>query len=752
MSVASRRILLASFLLLACHASEPRPEVGLAPAGKQLLTLEQTTGQGEKVDFTGELPRYSWAPDGVHLLLQEKERSVWIDPSTWKESEPKIEEEKSAEKEAETLAKALVAAGADEKEAKKVSPSSTSRAANGGVLVELADLWWVKDGAARRLASAAEGEVELAELSPDGEHVAFVQANDLVVVDTASSARRELTQDGSANVLNGKLDWVYQEEVYGRGDFKGFWWSPDSKYVAFLRLDETKVYDFTLVDNIQEGNFRVEAEVTRYPKVGDPNPVVALGIARASEAASVRWVDLSGHAQDEPLVVRVDWAPGGWLLYMLQDRIQTWLELCAADPATAASRALLRESSQGWVNRSEPARWLADGTFLLLSERTGQRHVYRYRADGTLIGAVTSGDWSVGSIDAVDEKRALVWFTGTRDGAIDSNLYRVGLDGTGLVRLTQAPGRHDPSWNGARTLFLDRFSSLSEPPRLVLCDAEGALVRELGSATAPDLESYATSRWERLEIPARDGFVLDAAVLPPVDFDRSRRYPVWLPTYSGPDAPSVSNSWNGSSWYQFLAQNGVMVFQVNVRSASGKGQGVIESCYKQLGVQELRDLEDAVDWLCNHRSADPARIGITGGSYGGFMAAYALTHSDRFALGLAASGVYDWRMYDTIYTERYMSTPALNADGYARTSVIEAAAKLKGHLVLTHGEMDDNVHLQNAVQLIYALEKAGKDFDFVLYPQSRHGIERSLRPYDRRLTWHKIQEHLLGMEPGVDAR
>jgi dipeptidyl-peptidase-4 len=743
MHIAPPRSLVASLLLAACHASAPRPQVALGVPGKQRLTLEQTLGQGESVDFTGELPDYDWAPDGVHLVLAEKERELWIDPSTWAESAPPAEAGQGADDDG--VAAALRAAGVPDELLEKLPPSATTRTADGAALVEVGgELWWVESGAARLLASSDDGAIELAELAPDGEHAAFVQANDLVVVDTAGGARRELTRDGSGDVLNGKLDWVYQEEIYGRGDFKGFWWSPDSRRVAFLRLDETRVHDFTVMDHIEEGHFRVKAEVTRYPKVGDPNPLAALGVADLAEPADpVRWIDLTAHAADEPLVVRVEWAPGGELVYALQDRTQTWLELLAADPGTGASRTLLRESSSGWVNRGEPPRWLADGGFLWLSERTGQRHIYRHRADGSLAGAITSGAWSVGSLDHVDEARGLVWFTGTRDGAIDVNLYRVGLDGANLVRLTRAPGRHDVRWNGARTLFLDRWSSLAEPPRLALFGAEGELVRELGTANAPDRERYGTARWERLEIPARDGFVLDAAVLAPVGFDPARRHPVWLPTYSGPDAPSVSNSWNGSSWYQFLAQNGVMVFQVNVRSASNKGQQVTESCYRRLGVQELADLEDAVDWLCAHRSADPARIGISGGSYGGFMAAYALTHSDRFALGVAASGVYDWRMYDTIYTERYMSTPERNPEGYAASSVVAAAASLKGHLVITHGEMDDNVHLQNAIQLVYELEKAGKDFDFVLYPQSRHGIERSLRPFDRRTTWRAIREHLV---------
>jgi dipeptidyl-peptidase-4 len=747
------RLIPLALLSSACQ-SPARSALG-EPSAKGRLTLEQTMGQGEHVDFSGELPKYSWASDGVHLVLETKdgelEKKVWIDPAPWTESAPAGEQpERGAEREQEKALEkafeaALTASGLDEKLAKKARgvKAAPNGAASGHVE---GALWWAKDGVARELVSAKAGELELEERSPDGRRLALVQTNDLVLVDLENGASTEVTTDGSADIFNGKLDWVYQEEIFGRGDFKGFWWSPDSQRLAVLRLDETEVHDFTVVDNIVPGNFRVQPEVTRYPKVGDPNPVVALGLVDAAHPTSVRWIDLTAQATEEPLIVRVDWAPSGELFFQLQDRVQTWLELVAVDPATLATRTLLRETSQGWVNRGEAPRWLADGTFLWLSERTGQRHFYRYQASGTLVGSITSGDWSVRDFQELDEAKGQLWFSANRDGAIDDNLYRVGLDGHGLVRLTSGPGRHSVRWNPARTMFLDRVSSLSEPARLALCDGDGRVLRALGTASAPDLERYATSRWERLRIPTRDGFELDAALLPPVDFDPARRYPVWLPTYSGPDAPSVSNAWNGSSWYQFLAENGVMTLQVNVRSASGKGQAVTESCYRQLGVQELRDLEDAVDWVCEHRSGDEQHVGITGGSYGGFMSAYALTHSDRFALGLAASGVYDWRMYDTIYTERYMSTPDKNQDGYEQTSVVAAAASLKGHLVITHGEMDDNVHMQNAIHLIYALEKADRDFEFVLYPQSRHGIDRELRWFDRRLTWRLIQEHLLAQE------
>jgi dipeptidyl-peptidase-4 len=728
-------------LLSSCTASPSATSVDL---GRKRLTLEQTLGQGERVDFTGELPDVRWAHDGRHLERREGERTVWVDPVTWSESEPQPAEVKAED----DLGPALVAAGVPEARAKRVSPRSVRRAADGTAVTTIdGALWMVRAGQARQLAGGEEDECELPDLSPDGTRVAYVQANDLHWIDLASGEDTAVTSDGSLDVFNGKLDWVYQEELYGRYDFKSFWWSPDSTRLAFLRLDESAVYDFTVIDHIEEGHFRVKPEVTRYPKAGDPNPTVALGVVDVAPASAVRWVDLSAWSASEPLVVRVDWAPdGATLTFQVQDRIQTRADLVALDPATLAMHTVLSEVSEhGWVERPASPRWLDDGSFLWLSSRTGQQHVLRYRLDGTCVAVVTEGDWSVTSIDAVDEARGQLWVRGTLDGAVNDNLYRAGLDGNSLLRLTQGEGAHSVDWNEGRTLFLDRISSLASLPRLRLCDGEGGLVRELGEASAPDLEGYATAGWEHHEIRARDGFPLDVALLKPVDFDPSHSYPVWLPTYSGPDAPSVRNRWNGSTWYQFLAQNGVIVLQVNVRSASGRGQAVTETVYQRLGIQELADLEDAVDWLCANRWADGTRVGITGGSYGGFMSAFALTHSDRFALAIAASGVYDWRMYDTIYTERYMSTPERNPEGYAATSVLEAAANLKGHLILTHGVMDDNVHLQNAIQLIWALQKAGQDFELMLYPQSRHGIgDRDLRAFDRRLTWRAIQEHLLG--------
>ncbi len=727
-----------------------------ATAQKKLLSLEQTVGRGEKVDFSGTTPAWSWAEDGLHLLRGRGEEARLVDPRTLEESAPPAPSESAppaVEGEQEKppldpLAEAFLAEpGMDEDTARRIARGRRDESDDErSVLIHSqGELYFVgADGAGRVLTRDSEPGLELVDLAPDGSAVAFVQGNDLHVIDTATGWRRSITSDGCDEVFNGKLDWVYQEEVYGRGDFKGFWWSPDSKRIAFLRLDESQVHEFTVVDFIEPGHFRVRPEIANYPKVGDPNPTVQLGVAEAATGA-IKWVDLSKHAADEPIVVRVDWtSAGNEVLFMVQDRIQTWLDLAVADPATGRVRTVLHESSGSWVDRAEEPRWLADGSFLWQSNRSGYRHLYRYRLDGKLVGAVTGGDWAVNEILDVDEERGRIWFTSTKDGAVDSNVYRIGLDGKGLVRLTSGPGAHSVTFCPDKSLFLDRVSSLAAPTEVRVCTGEGEVLHVLGKAEIPDRETYACSDWELVEIRARDGFPLDAAVLKPVPFDASRAHPVWISTYSGPDSPSVRNRWNGSTWSQFLAERGVIVFQVNVRSASGKGHWVIEQCYKQLGVQELADLEDAIDWLCGHPWANRKRVGITGYSYGGFMSAFALTHSAKFALGIAGGGVYDWAMYDTIYTERYMSTPERNPDGYAATSVLKAAANLKGHLVLHHGTGDDNVHMQNVIQLAYALQKAGKPFEIMLYPESAHGIgDRDQSWFARQMEWRAIREYLI---------
>lgn len=577
--------------------------------------------------------------------------------------------------------------------------------------------------------------------APSSDRLAFVLGGDLFVAPLdGTGPAKNLTSDGDPDLLDGVLDWVYQEEIYGRGDFRGYWWSPDGKALCWLRLDEHQVPSFTVVDHVppepRDKQRGVVVEATRYPKVGEPNPTASLHLCRfdAAGAPQLSQFDLSSFDAD-CLIVRVDWAAdssGVW--FTVQDRIQTRASLCFGDAASGKVRRVIEERSATWVNRPEAPHFLKDGSFLWLSERTGFNHIYHYAQDGALIRPLTQGDWQVRRIERVDEEQGQLWFEGTRDGAINRNLYRVPLAGGEALRITAGPGQHSLEFSPDGRLAVDTVSSLNQPATLRLIDALTGEVRaELGQASRGEGPERGFVDPLLLEIPGRDGLLLDATLLLPPGHgsDAAARYPIFLDTYSGPDAPTVANRFRPSAWLQFLAQRGAIVLQVNVRTASGRGQAFTGLVYRRFLEPELADLESAVDFVLERYQGDPSRVAISGWSYGGSITAYALTHSEKFTLGFAGAGVYDWRLYDTIYTERYMQTPELNPEGYKQSSVIESAANLKGHLVLLHGTTDDNVHLQNTIQLVDELQKAGKqNFELMLYPNARHGVNSKHRlPY-----------------------
>src|SRR5205807_2412595 len=305
---------------------------------------------------------------------------------------------------------------------------------------------------------------------------------------------------------------------------------------------------------------------------------------------------------------------------------------------------------------------------------------------------------------------------------IASNFYRARLDGSAIERLTTSPGEHRPTLDPKMKFFVDSFSSDTTPTQVRLCKADGAPARTMDTNPVYVREEYRTGKYEPVRIPTPDGVELDGAILKPAGFDPNKKYPVWLQIYGGPHLPSVRDTWGGGRVRdEVLAAMGFIVFHCDPRSSTDRGHQYNYACYRQLGVQELKDFESAVRWISQNAWVDPARIGISGGSYGGYMTAFALTHSKLFAAGVSSAPVTDWHNYDSIYTERYMNTPQENPDGYEKTSVVKAAKNLHGRLLLIHGLMDDNVHVQNAAQLIAALQAAGKDFEVMVYPQARHG-------------------------------
>jgi dipeptidyl aminopeptidase/acylaminoacyl peptidase len=595
----------------------------------------------------------------------------------------------------------------------------------GALLVHASDLYYcpLDGGKAVRL-TKAPGRKEVATFSPDGRFVAHVRDGNLYVTDVATQTERALTSDGSAVVSSGRADWVYGEEIFDRSP-RAYWWSPDSQRIAFLRFDDTPVHKFTVVNPIPT---RQDVETTPYPKAGQANPLVKLGLVSVA-GGPVQWADLGNYSETGSLLIRAGWWPEGENAYLyVQDRAQTWLDFCTVSPAGEVKR-LFRETTKAWVDDPGAPVFLKDGSFLLASARSGWNHLYHFDRDGKLKGPVTSGEWEVTNgpfqshpVERVDEKGGWVYFTAKKDSPIATSLYRVKLDGSGLERLTRDSGDHRVSVNPSGSLFIDSWSSHAEPTKVRLCRADGTAARTLDTNPVHVREEYRTGTYELVRFKAPDGFVLDGSLLKPPGFDPKRRYPVWMMTYGGPHMPQVHDSWGGGRLHdEMLAQMGFVVFHIDPRSATDQSHNSTWAAYKRLGVQELKDLETAAKWVTGHPWADAARVGLSGGSYGGFMTAYALTHSKLFAAGVATAAVTDWRNYDSIYTERYMNTPQENKEGYDATSVVKAARDLHGRLLIVHGVMDDNVHVQNALQLVEALQRADKDFEVMIYPRARHG-------------------------------
>ena len=626
------------------------------------------------------------------------------------------------------LERALTGAGASSTDARSAARARQSNfsAARDALLVTAGDDLYIYNISTARAvrATASSGPKIEATFSPDGRSVAFVRNHNLFVARPGAPGEKALTSDGSPDLLNGTLDWVYSEELYGRGNHRAYWWSPDSSRLTFLQFDERAVPRYPLVDDI-----RYDAAVERqlYPKPGDPNPTVRLGVA-SPDGEGVRWIDTSHYS--DFLIVSVSWTPDSRsVVFQVQDRAQTWLELNRSDAAAGSSKRLLRETSDAWVERWQDSSvdpiWLRDGSFLWLSERSGWRHLYHYAANGHQIRQITRGEWEIRRMHGVDAAETWVYFSATERSALDLDLYRVRVDGTGLQRLSSAAGRHNVFLNSARTLLLDSWSDVVTPPQVRLYGTgSNAPIRVIDANPVRGLKEQGLSTPELLQVQTRDGFVMEALMIKPPDFDATKRYPVYQFTYAGPHAPQVSNAWGGTDflYHQLLAQRGIIVWICDNRTASGKGMKSAWPLYKNFGPLELRDIEDGIAWLKRQPYVDGSRIGIAGVSFGAFMTLYAMTHSRSFAMGIAEGAVSDWRTYDTIYTERYMGRPDENRDGYRRSSPRFSAANLSGNLLLVHGALDDNVHPQNTMQFAYELQQAGKPFQMMIYPRSAHGV------------------------------
>lgn len=692
----------------------PRPEASEQTPVE--LTYENLYSGSRPLNLRGRpLRGLRWLPDGQHYL-QTLEGRLWkVEPDTGRR-ELFLDPEK-------IQAALQTLPGIDAGMASRLARQAGSRLVPGQetiILEQSDDLFAVRrDGSEALRLTSTPGREELHELSPDGAFVAFVRENDLYVVDLATQTERRLTTGGEDRLRHGKNDWVYFEELYHRS-WKAYWWSPDSAHLAFLRVDSRDVPDFTLVHGLTDPQ---TIEVNPYPKPGQTNPRVKFGVVHVTGGAPT-YARLEAYDPANFLVSEVFWGPEGERAYFYgQNRIQTWLDLLAVRPGNETVKRLFRETTRAWVSPGARPLFLEDGTFITTSESSGWQHLVRYGSEGQKIEDLTSGEWEVRRVEGLSRDEKTLLFSGTRTSHLEERLYRLTLETRAIELLTPAPGNHSVNVSPDGTRFIDTWSTTAAPERVVLRDAEGELVRTLDLNPVPDLARVRLAPVEHHRIRTHDGFELEAQIIRPLDFDPGRRYPVWFSTYAGPQAPTVRNSWrSGRAWEQMLAREGIVQFRCDPRSASGKGAVSAWTAYRQLGVKELEDIREAIEWLRGLPYVDAERIGMSGHSYGGYITAYAMTHSKLFSAGISGAPVTDWHDYDTIYTERYMSTPADNPEGYRVTSAREAAANLHGRLLLVHGLRDDNVHPQNSIRFVQKLQEAGKDFELMVYPDARHGI------------------------------
>ncbi len=599
-------------------------------------------------------------------------------------------------------------------------------------------------------------------LSPDAKRLAFVQDNDLHVLQLDNGQLSRITDDGSPTRLNGRLDWVYQEELYGRGNYQAFWWSPDSTRIALLRLDNSQVKPFTITTSDQP---RGGTLVDRYPKAGDPITHAELWLATLVDPAESRFAlqpIFSRPREEEHLIVRVSWQPEtGDLIFQYTNRLQNELTLARFAPSAARgpeSTLILREACAQWLEVIGTPSWLPGGDFLWLSDLpSGRRRLWRVSGDGSRRLPLTPDGFDVRDLVSVDAARQVAFITGDSErGTVGQHLYRISLHPDAspnshppLQRLTDSLPWHDVTLSPDHRWLLDRATSLTQPPRLSLQplaqvtndpaadEAAAAAVRVLHRETLRLPGPIIEPNWVR--IPTPDGLALPAYFfrppgLPTADgspADPATRFPVLIEVYGGPLAPSVRDQWSTTRFlfHQYLAQQGIGVLVVDNRSSGGRGLADAWSIHRRVGELESQDTVAAADWLRAQDWVDPARLALRGWSFGGFLTLHAMTHSDRFAAGIAGGSVTDWRNYDAIYTERYMGLPKANPGGYEATSPVAAAGKLSGELLLIHGEIDDNVHLGNTLQMVAALQRVGKPLELMIYPGSAHGVQPGMPTY-----------------------
>jgi dipeptidyl-peptidase-4 len=590
-----------------------------------------------------------------------------------------------------------------------------------------------EQGAITQLTDSADPEID-PKLCDDGTMVAFVRKGELALLDVKTKKETALTEGAPEGVTRGLSDFIGQEEF---DEESGFWWSPGCDRIAYLEVDERGV------DTVPVMGYRESAPdlmQQRYPRAGTKNPSVRAGILDIKTKQTV-WLTLPGNG--ERYLGRFQWSPDGkslWLQALTRD--QHKLSVLRADPATGAVREVWTAASPTWVEFSK-MRLLQKAPRAVATTVEGGHHHLEVRdtETGARVALLTKGDWEVEHITAVDEARGRVLFTAAKASPVERRLYSVPLAGGEITELTPERGVHAITASGDARTYVDEHSASDRPPRAVVRGVDGAAIGELPAPADPEIERLKLRTPEIVQVKSPGGPTLYGAMLKPRVLEPGKRYPVVVMVYGGPGVQSVLDMWNPRLLWQHLADRGFVVFQLDNRGSAGRGPGFQADIYKQLGKVELADQLAGVDMLASLPFVDPTRVAIYGHSYGGFMASLAmLAAPDRFKVGIAGAPVTDWRLYDTGYTERYMSTPDQNQAGYDASDLARLAGNLRGKLLVLHALMDENVHFTHTAHLLDALVAAGKRCDLFVFPGERHGYRN---PAARRYAMHRVVDYLI---------
>ncbi len=565
------------------------------------------------------------------------------------------------------------------------------------------------------------GKQLFATFSPDGNKVGFIRDNNIFVKDLVSGQEKKITSDGKINsIINGGTDWVYEEEF---AFTTAFFWSPDSKKIAYYKFNETEVAEFslTMFESLYPSTYKF-----KYPKAGEKNSVLSIHIYDLINS-STKNIDIG--TEKDQYIPRIKWTNSPNTLCILRmNRGQNNLEYLFADVATGLSKVVHTEKDKAYIDVNDDLNFLSNGKqFVITSRSDGYNHIYLFDISGKLINQITKGAWEVSTLYGLDEANGKIYYQSTERSPLQRDIYSISLDGSEKKQISIASGTNKATFSSDFSYYILDHSSAKSPAYITLNDHTGKVLRVLeDNARLKHIgDDYLLSLKEFFSFNTSEGVQLNGYMIKPANFDPSKKYPVLMYVYGGPGSQNVADSWGGShvTWFNYLSQQGYIITCVDNRGTGFRGSAFEKSTYKNLGKLETVDQIEAAKWLAKQPYIDPARIGIWGWSYGGYMSSLAATKGQGiFKMSIAVAPVTSWRYYDSIYTERYLQTPQENPGGYDENSPINFAKDLQGKFLLVHGTGDDNVHFQNSVMFSEALIQANKPFEQAFYPNKAHNI------------------------------